>query len=250
MIKLKNPRASGIDNPTEILSLFPSHMIESLRNLESIKLWGCDSLEVIFQLDEPNAEESHVASVLDQLRELDLSYLPKLKHIWMKGPERITGFRNLRFLAVWACNSLTYLLSPSIAKLLVMFEKIEDSHSEKIEKILARAGEEEKEKDVLFDKVNSIVLCNLPNLKCFCSETNALDWPSLKEIRVTKCPSLSTFIPSNLNTPKLEGVYDNHPWIEERTCHWKGDLNATIEHIFKGKVCHIHTTNIPLIGEF
>ena len=147
-------------------------------------------------------------------------------------------------LKVSGCDSLTYLFSPSIAKLLVMFEKIEDSHSEKIEKILARAGEEEKEKDVLFDKVNSIFLCNLPNLKCFCSETNALEWPSLEKITVVYCRSLSTFIPSNLNTPKLEGVY------EGRTCHWKGELNATIEHIYKGKVWHILTTNISLMGEF
>ncbi|KAK7840923.1 hypothetical protein CFP56_016129 [Quercus suber] len=70
-------------------------------------------------------------------------------------------------------------------------------------------GEEEK-KDVLFYKVNSIALHKLPNLKCFCSETNALEWPLLKEIRVIQCPSLSTFIPSNLNTPKLEGVYNSN----------------------------------------
>ena len=143
-----------------------------------------------------------------QLRELGLHDLPKLMHIWKKGSERILGFRNLRLLKESGCDSLTYLFSPSIAKLLVMFEKIEDSHSEKIEKILARAGEEEKEKDILFDKVNSIVLCILPNLKCFCSETNALEWPSLEEIRVIGCRSLSMFVPSNLNTPKLERVYD------------------------------------------
>ena len=83
-----------------------------------------------------------------QLRELGLHDLPKLMHIWKKGSERILGFRNLRLLKVSGCDSLTYLFSPSIAKLLVMFEKIEDSHSEKIEKILARAGEEEKEKDI------------------------------------------------------------------------------------------------------
>ena len=188
LIKLKNPRASGIDNPTEIWSLFPSHMIESLRNLESIKLWRCDSLEVIFQLEEPNAEESHVASVLDQLRELDLSYLPKLKHIWMKGPERITGFGNLRFLAVWACNSLTYLLSPSIAKLLVMLEDIKVINCEKIEEILERAREEEEEKEISFYKVKSILLMDLPKLKCFCNEK----WPSLKETTVIRCPALST----------------------------------------------------------
>ena len=97
--------------------------------------------------------------------------------------------------------------------------------------------------------MNSIALHKLPNLKCFCSETNALEWPSLKEIRVIECPSLSTFIPSNLNTPKLEGVYNSY-WEGEETCHWKGDLNATIENIFKGKVWQILTTNISLMGEF
>ncbi|KAM3690832.1 hypothetical protein ACJW31_09G149400 [Castanea mollissima] len=324
-ILTKDPRANDIDNNSKTWPFFPSHLIVCLKNLKTMKLSENDSLEVIFQLEELKVEESHMAPVLDQLRELGLSdlpklmhiwkkgperimgfgnlrlldvsrcnsltylfspsiarllvmlekirvldcekieeilaraeeeeeekerhmapvldqlrelvlmYLPKLEHIWKKGLERILGFGNLRLLEVWECNSLTYLFSPSIAKLLVMLEKIEVRNCEKIEEILARAGEEEKEKDVLFDKVNSIVLHNLPNLKCFCSETNALEWPSLEEITVKECPSLSTFIPSNLNTPKLEGVYDALSWEDIRTCHWKGDLNATIEHIFKGK---------------
>ena len=240
MIKLKNPRASGIDNPTEIWSLFPSHMIESLRNLESIKLWRCDSLEVIFQLEELNAEESRV---LDQLTELDLSYLPKLKHVWKKGPERIMGFRNLRFLAVWACNSLTYLLSPSIAKLLVMLEDIRVDNCERIEEILERAREEEEEKEISFTQVKSILLKDLPKLKCFCNEVNAFEWPWLKEITVIRCPALSTFVPSNLYTPKLEGVYDQIEWDQRTMFPWKGGLNATIEHMFKGEVWLILTTS-------
>ena len=250
MSKSKDPKVSDSDNPSEIWSFFPSHIIECLKNLESIDLSYVPSPEVLFQLEELNVEENHMAPVLDQLRRLILYRLDNLMHIWKKGPERILGFGNLRLLIVWRCNSLTYLFSPSIAKLLVMLENIEVSHCEKIEEILARAGEEEKEKDVLSFKVNSIVLYNLPNLKCFCSETNALEWPLLEKISVIECPNLSTFIPSNLNTPKLEGVYDAHSWVIKRTCHWKGDLNATIEHIFKGKVWHILTTNISLMGEF
>ena len=111
----------------------------------------------------------------------------------------------------------------------------------KLKKSLQVQEKKKKKKDVLFDKVNSIVLYKLPDLKCFCFETNALDWPSLEEIRVIVCPSLSTFITSNLKTPKLGGVYGKVPFIPpERTCHWKGELNATIEHIFKGKVWHIN----------
>ena len=86
MTKLKDPRASEIDNPSKIQSLFPSNIIERLKNLESIVLQDCQLLEVIFQLEELNFEESEVASVLDQLRELNLYNLPKLMHIWKKGP--------------------------------------------------------------------------------------------------------------------------------------------------------------------
>ena len=124
MTKLKDRRASDINNSSKIWSLFPSNLIECLKNLESVDLERCDSIEVIFQLEELNVEESHVAPVLDQLRELHLNGLPKLMHIWKKGPKRIVGFGNLRFLKVENCNSLTNLFSPSIGKLLVMLEEI------------------------------------------------------------------------------------------------------------------------------
>ena len=124
----KDPRANDIDNNSERRSFFPSHLIVFLKNLKKINLISYDSLEVIFQLEELNVEESRMAPVLDQLRELDLMDLPKLVHIWKKGPERILGFGNLRLLEVIGCNSLTYLFSPSIAKLLVMLKKIKVSH--------------------------------------------------------------------------------------------------------------------------
>ena len=229
MRKPNDPKVGDSNNPSEIGSLFPSHIIES------IELNKCNLLEVIFQLEELNVEENHMAPVLDQLRKLVLYHLPKLTHIWKKGPERIMGFGNLRLLKVYNCDSLTYLFSPSIAKLLVMLETINVCYCAKIEEILARAGEEEEEKDVLFHKVNSISFDGLPNLKFFCNEANALEWPSLKEIKVINCPSFSTFIPSKLITPKLEGVY-NGDLKGVEMCHWMGDLNAAIEHIFKGKV--------------
>jgi hypothetical protein len=184
LTKLEDPKARDIDNPSKIWYLFSSHIIECFKNLEEISLWSCDSLEAIFQIEELPVEESHVASVLDHLRELRLYNLPKLTHIWKKGPERIMGFGNLRLLRVYECDSLTYLFSPSIAKLLVMLEEIEVTECQKIEEILTRAREDEEEKNVLLNKVKLLLLRALPNLKCFCNEANAFEWPSLKEIPV------------------------------------------------------------------
>ncbi|KAK7840700.1 alpha-xylosidase 1 [Quercus suber] len=131
-------------------------------------------------------------------------------HIWKKGPKKIMGFGNLRSLKVKECNSLTNLFSPSIAKLLVMLWDIEAINCGKIEEILASAGEEEDENDVLFSQVFSILLEDLPNLKC---------------------PTLRTYFPTNLKTPQLKEVIEGDSY----TTHWKGDLNANIEHIFKRK---------------
>ena len=243
MSKPNDPKVGDSNNPSRMWSLFPSHIIECLKNLESIEMRSCDAMEVIFQLEELNVEESHMVPVLDQLRNLNLSDLPKLMHIWKKGPERILGFGNMRFLNVDKCNNLTYLFLPSIAKLLVMLEEIRVTRCGKIEEILARAREEEEEKEISFYKVKSILLKDLPKLKCFCNEVNAFEWPSLKEITVIRCPALSTFVPSDLNTPKLEGVYDQIEWDQRTMFPWKGDLNATIQHMFKGEVWLILTTS-------
>jgi hypothetical protein len=68
LTKLEDPKARDIDNPSKIWYLFSSHIIECFKNLEEIDLGSCDSLEAIFQIEELPVEESHVASVLDHLR--------------------------------------------------------------------------------------------------------------------------------------------------------------------------------------
>ena len=81
MSKSKDPKVSDSDNPSEIWSFFPSHIIECLKNLESILLGDLPSPEVIFQPEELNVEESHMA----QLRELGLHRRRVRKGSWALG---------------------------------------------------------------------------------------------------------------------------------------------------------------------
>lgn len=55
-----------------------SSSMQKLHNLAQLKVWWCDSVDVIFDLKGICAEEGTIT----QLSELDFKYLPKLMHKW------------------------------------------------------------------------------------------------------------------------------------------------------------------------
>ncbi|KAG6672372.1 hypothetical protein I3842_16G054500 [Carya illinoinensis] len=222
---------SEAENQTKMLSLIPHNLIGSLKNLQRLYAHLCDLLEVIFELEGLNAEESNI---FNNLTELKLSSLPKLLHIWKKGPREIKGFNYLRQLGVRGCHSLKCLFPPSIAKLLVKLEDITVRNCNEMEEILAKESGDEENRDVIaFPLVKVLTLQHLPKLECFYTEDNhAFEWPSLEIIQINGCPKLKMFVSTSTKTPKLKGVRGFktfQPIIE-------GDLNATIQHIIKEKV--------------
>ncbi|KAG2673928.1 hypothetical protein I3760_13G112000 [Carya illinoinensis] len=221
--------ASETDNQVKSWSLIPSNLVQSLQNLQQLTVDACDLLEVIFQLEGLHVEES---PVFDNLEKLSLASLPKLLHIWKKGPQEIRGFRNLEFLDVYGCDSLKYLFPPSVAKLLMKLKKIRVRNCNEMNEILAKelGGDEKKGKVIVFPQVNSILLGNLPKLECFCNEANAFEWPSLEKIKIVRCNSLKMFVPTEMKTPKLHGVSTKAYW-GTRYQPMVGDLNATIQHM-------------------
>lgn len=232
LTKEEEQNVSETENQAKMLSLFQYNLIESLTKLEELVAHRCDSLEVIFELEGRNAEESNI---FNNLTMLSLEDLPKLLHIWKKGPRDIKGFNYLRFLRVVRCGSLKCLFTPSIAKLLVKLEKIDVHRCNEMEEILGKELGEEENRDVIaFPLMKTLELADLQKLECFYSEDNhAFEWPSLDKITIVGCPKLKMFVSTSTKTPKLKGVHmefrNFQPMVE-------GDLNATIQHIIKGKV--------------
>ncbi|KAG2664197.1 hypothetical protein I3760_16G068700 [Carya illinoinensis] len=217
LAKQGQQNVSETENHTKMLSLIPHDLIESLENLQKLLAYRCDSLEVIFELEGLNAEESNI---FNNLTKLSLISLPKLL-----------------LLEVWSCDSLKCLFTPSIAKLLVKLEKIEVYDCNEIEEILAKeAGDEENRDVITFPLVKTLWLTNLQNLECFYIEDNhAFEWPSLDKITIAGCPNLKMFVSTSTKTPQLKGV---HTKSETFQAMIEGDLNATIQHIIKEKVCY------------
>lgn len=72
-----NLRSLVVDDCMYFLSAIPANLLRSLNNLEKLEVSNCDSLEEVFHLEEPNADE-HFGSLFPKLRELKLKDLPKL----------------------------------------------------------------------------------------------------------------------------------------------------------------------------
>ncbi|KAF3455061.1 hypothetical protein FNV43_RR05509 [Rhamnella rubrinervis] len=99
-------------------------------NLNSLEVFMCNSVVVIFDFGE---SQGLFPPVLNNLSEMRLGYLPELMHIWniKKGPQQsvfTSGFQNLRTLQIEGFAKLTNIFPAFIAKLLVLLEQMKVEH--------------------------------------------------------------------------------------------------------------------------
>jgi len=87
-----------------------------LKNLRSVEIKRCDSLEEVFELD----EEKELLSSLTTLR---LSDLPELNCIW-KGLTRHVSLQSLARLYLYSLDKLTFIFTPSLAQSLIHLETL------------------------------------------------------------------------------------------------------------------------------
>ncbi|CAL5422399.1 unnamed protein product [Camellia sinensis] len=214
---------TGIDEPTEIWhnqlevgsldkvgfmrvqccgklsSVVSSKLMQRLHNIQGLKVWWCDSLEMIFDLQEGGcADVAEKETLIIQLSELLLKYLPKLTHIWKNISQPTHCFKNLSSLKVQHCDNLRYIFTISMANVLVNLEDLTVEHCEKVEKIVTRENGEE----IFLLEIFAVNLKNLPSLVCFGPDVNDTEIPAEKTT-VYHCPKfpdamMMTFTGRNL----------------------------------------------------
>ncbi|TQE00889.1 hypothetical protein C1H46_013429 [Malus baccata] len=107
---------------------------------------------------------------------------------------------NLRYLDLKYCGVLKYAFSLSAARNLVQLQKLSIVGCDQMEEIVSKQGgeheeeieEEETKYMILFPKLNTLVLVDLPRLTSLCPEGSTFPWSSPKYIHVEKCEKLKT----------------------------------------------------------
>ena len=238
---------------TDILYSFLHHN----PNLKSLCLNDC-SIEVLVPLERPPQIES--LGVVPKLKSLKLTNLPCLEKI---GFERDAILQRIEFLILKSCpkldtiapssvalsyltnlevvncGGLKYLMSLSTAKSLGQLSTMKVINCEYLKEVVSKQGIDEENAskvDIIFRQLKVLELVSLKNLISFCSsESCVFNFPSLEKFVVSACPKMENFSQEVRSTPILQKIDVVHENEKKRWC-WDGNLQATIQYMFKNKV--------------
>ncbi|KAK8508897.1 hypothetical protein V6N12_034998 [Hibiscus sabdariffa] len=232
----------------------PNCFVQSLPNLDYFSVEK-NVVNELFPCEGLMDEDEH-AGTLAHLKELRLSELPELTHLWKKEVSLAQVLCNLEFLQVVECRKLKNLLPISVslkhlttlkvskchgfrnlltfttAKSMVQLKTMSVTDCKMIEEIIASTTDEVTDV-VFFNELESLELDSLPCLSRFCSVNYALVFPKLEKVIIGQCPKMEFFTVGELSTPMLSALQSTNG---EEIELWEGDLNATIQQLFIEKV--------------
>ncbi|KAH9753046.1 Disease resistance protein [Citrus sinensis] len=201
-----------------------------------------------------------------QLKELKLSRLHKVQHLWKENDESNKAFANLKSLEIFECSKLQKLvpaswhlenlealkvskchrlinlLTLSTSRSLIILQSMTIADCKRIEEIIQSPVAEEAKDCIVFKELKYLGLDCLPSLTSFCLGNYALEFPSLKQVVVRECPKMMIFSQGVLDTPMLNKVNvteeekdDDEEDDDDEGC-WEGNLNDTIKKLFNEMV--------------
>ncbi|KAI6668229.1 hypothetical protein NL676_023821 [Syzygium grande] len=126
------------------------------------------------------------------LKSMVLSHMDNLSKIWTFGPQETLAFKHLQKVEAQNCNNIEYLFPHWVATSLTQLEELR-VESCGLKEIVASGDDASNSTTAqfLFPELTSLVLHDMPQLKSFCPNVPTLNWPILKELRVTHCDKMN-----------------------------------------------------------
>ncbi|KAL4637752.1 hypothetical protein ACB092_03G098800 [Castanea dentata] len=212
--KLETMTVSGCTNLTNII---PPNMLRTLRNLKELKIYDCNSLEEVFEIQGTNNVEESRDIAAAELISLELRNLEKVKNVWSMDPQGIITFAKLGTIEIDGCSSLKSVFPTSVAKALSQLEALKIRDCAMMEEIVAKEEGIETTTLFVFLKLTTLRLYNLPELKSLYPERNISEWPSLETLDIQKCNKLKMFVEED-KFPKLEYLSLDEGDVMNETC--------------------------------
>ncbi|KAL4378818.1 hypothetical protein GQ457_02G035720 [Hibiscus cannabinus] len=233
---------------------FQISFLEKFSNLEELCISYCEVKE-LFCTEGDTDNTATYAGTLSTIRKIELMGLRNLKYyLWKQGVqvdhilpnletlqvhscENLISlgsssilFQNLATLEVWDCKGMKYLDTCVAVRGLSQLKKLIIRECISVKEIVGSV-EDEATCDIIFSRLKSLELVNLPRLNSFCSGNYTFGFPCLEELVVCGCPELEVFCKGALNAPLLQSVE-----YGKGKGHWSGDLDSTVQQLYSTKV--------------
>nr|GFB03620.1 NB-ARC domains-containing protein [Tanacetum cinerariifolium] len=128
----------------------------AFHHLHKLELGYNKAMEVAFEIMSPSsrdlAYDTQQPLILPYLEELTLYELERTSHVWkcnwnefliFQKPQSQSSFHNLTTITVEDCNSIKYLFSPLMAKLLSNLKKVKIMSCDAIEEVVSNRDDED-----------------------------------------------------------------------------------------------------------
>ncbi|KAL4586179.1 hypothetical protein LXL04_010811 [Taraxacum kok-saghyz] len=208
--------------------IFPCNELHNLKNLEKIYIDG-KGLEGVFEVadginDDVNSKTQSVV-VLQNLKEVTLKYVDKLRHMWKSSQWMVLHFPNLTKVSIEYCPLLEHIFTDCMVGSLLNLQELQISYCKNLDVIVKQAEDSKTSAtEVVFPSLKTIKLHNLRNLKGFHLGKEAFQWPSLDTLEIKRCPKIRVFTSGQSTTPELKLIDTTFGM-----CHVTEDPNSFIK---------------------
>ncbi|KAJ4721751.1 Disease resistance protein [Melia azedarach] len=186
-VALPNLESLDLSDCDSLRCLFSSSVAKTFVRLRYLEISECLALEVIFDMEGADSEDK-VSAVVSQLTELDISDLPKLRHVWNKEPQELVSFQNLKDIRISGCDVLKNIFLVSIASCLSQLESLNIRNCG-VEEIVFVADQEGAE-----------------TCASAVDKGDCIEFPSLERLYIQQCPKLKEFMVKHTRENELTKI--------------------------------------------
>ncbi|KAG5009137.1 hypothetical protein JHK87_017652 [Glycine soja] len=242
----------NIKSCNKLDKIFPSHMEGWFASLNSLKVYSCRSVKVIFEIKD--SQQADASGGIDtNLQVVDVRVLPKLEQVWSRDPGGILNFKKLQSIEMFGCGRLRNVFPASVAKDVPKLEYMSVSECHGIVEIVAcEDGSETNTEQLVFPELTYMDLSGLSSMQHFYRGRHPIECPKLKKMKIYNCSKkLKTFGTGERSNEEDEAVMSAEKIFPNLECLYidfdeaqKWLLSNTVKHpMHRLKELHLRKVN-------